>query len=313
MGEAIAGGAGESPAPPVEVVPVRHLGRLVAAVVCLVLFALLLWSLWINKEIDRGTVGRYLFGAPMRHGAVVTIKLTILAMAIGTAGAILLAVMRLSPNRVLNAISWSFIWFFRGTPLVVQLVFWGYLGSLYRGLAFGIPGDAALQVHLASTNGVVTPFVAALLGLGLNEAAYAAEIVRAGMLSVDQGQSEAALSIGMTRVQSLRRIVLPQAMRLIIPPMGNETITMLKSTGLVFVIGGSADIFTTVQNIYGQNFRTIPLLVVASLWYLALTSVLSVGQSFLEQRFSRGQRDNRSFRELRRERKRLRNAIGGRR
>lgn len=280
-------------APPLEVVPLRHTGRIVAAAVCLLLLGLLLWSLWINQAVDRATVGRYLFGAPIRHGAVVTIELTLLAMLIGTAGAVLLAVMRLSANRVLSTVSWSFIWFFRGTPLVVQLVFWGYLGSLYRGLAFGIPGNSGLQVHVADTNSLVTPFVAALLGLGLNEAAYAAEIVRAGILSVETGQTEAALSLGMTRMQTMRRIVLPQAMRLIIPPMGNETITMLKSTGLVFVIGGSADIFTTVQNIYGQNFLTIPLLIVASLWYLALTSVLSLGQYFLERRFSRGHRDAR--------------------
>lgn len=281
-----------------EVVPLKHRGRLVAAAVCLVLLALLLWSLWINQAVDRSTVTRYLFGAPIRHGAVVTMELTALAMVIGTVGAVVLAVMRLSANRVLSTVSWSFIWFFRGTPLVVQLVFWGYLGSLYRGLAFGVPGHPSLQLQLAGTNAVVTPFVAALLGLGLNEAAYAAEIVRAGILSVDTGQSEAAISIGMTRPQLLRRIVLPQAMRLIIPPMGNETITMLKSTGLVFVIGGSADIFTTVQNIYGQNFLTIPLLIVASLWYLALTSVLSVGQYFLERRFSRGHRETAAARRL---------------
>lgn len=289
-------------AEPLEVVPIRHTGRLVAAAACLLLLVLLLWSLWINQGVDRATVGRYLFGAPIRHGVWVTIELTALAMLIGTAGAVLLAVMRLADNRVLSTVSWAFIWFFRGTPLVVQLVFWGYLGSLYRGLGFGIPGDSALQLHLAGTNQVVTPFVAALLGLGLNEAAYAAEIVRAGILSVDSGQAEAALSLGMTRIQTTRRIVLPQAMRLIIPPMGNETITMLKSTGLVFVIGGSADLFTTVQNIYGQNFLTIPLLIVASLWYLALTSVLSAGQYFLERRFSRGHSDSHSSRDRTRRR-----------
>lgn len=283
--------AGDARDDQLVVVPRRRVGRWLAAAVAAGLVSLLLWSLWINRGIERETVGQFLFSAPIRRGVVVTIELTILAMLIGVVGALLLAVMRLSSSPVLAWISWSFTWFFRGTPLVVQLVFWGYLGSMYRDLGFGIPGDPSLQLHIASTNSVITPFVAALLGLGLNEAAYASEIVRAGVISVDTGQREAALSLGMTSGQTMRRIVLPQAMRLIIPPMGNETVTMLKSTGLVFVIGGSADLFATTQNIYGQTFQTIPLLVVASLWYLALTSVLSVGQHLLERRFSRGHID----------------------
>lgn len=271
-----------------RVIPVRHTGRWLSAAVVFVLLVLMVWSLSINKAVDIGRVRHYLLSAPIRDGAVVTVELTVLAMLIGIGGGILFAVMRLSPNPVLSWVSWLFTWFFRGTPLVVQLVFWGYLGSLYSGLGFGIPGDPSLQIRFGATNQLITPFVAALLGLGLNEAAYASEIVRAGILSVDEGQSEAASALGMTRAQTMRRIVLPQAMRTIIPPMGNETLTMLKSTGLVFVIGGSVDLFATAQNIYGQNFQTIPLLIVASLWYLALTSVLSVGQHFLERRFSRG-------------------------
>lgn len=286
-----------------SVVPVRHRGQRILAVAVVVLGSLALWSLWINPTVERSVVARYLFSGEILRGVGVTVQLTVIGMLLGVAVGIVLALMRLSHNRILTAIAWGFAWFFRGTPLVVQLVFWGYLGALYQSISLGIPGQPELQVYLGTTNALVGPLVAAMLGLGLNEGAYASEIVRAGILAVDPGQTEAAKSLGMTKGQTMRRIVLPQAMRVIIPPMGNETITMLKSTGLVFVIGGSADLFATAQTIYGQTYETIPLLIVASLWYLALTSVLSVGQYFLERRFSRGQRNRPAGRQR---------AVGGR-
>jgi polar amino acid transport system permease protein len=193
--------------------------------------------------------------------------------------------MRLSPNPVLAGTSWVYTWFFRGTPVLVQLIFWGFIAQLYPRLSIGIPFGP--EFVGADSNKVIGIFTAAVLGLGLNEAAYMAEIVRAGLLSVDEGQTEAASALGMRRMQTMRRIVLPQAMRVIIPPTGNETISMLKTTSLVTIIG-VADLLGAAQLIYGSNFKQIPLLVVASLWYLLITSVLSIGQYYLERRFARG-------------------------
>jgi polar amino acid transport system permease protein len=209
----------------------------------------------------------------------------VLSMAIGVVGGVLLAVMRLSPNPVLAGAAAVYIWLFRGTPLITQLIFWNFLASLYPRLGLGIPfGPTFVSVD---TNTVISVFTAALLGLGLNEAAYMAEIVRGGIQSVDHGQSEAAGALGLSRIQTLRRIVLPQAMRVIVPPTGNETIAMLKTTSLVVVIA-YFELTVAVQTIYSRTFQTIPLLIVAALWYLALTSVLSVGQMFIERRFGRG-------------------------
>jgi polar amino acid transport system permease protein len=193
--------------------------------------------------------------------------------------------MRLSPNPLLSGSSYVYIWLFRGTPVLVQLVFWGFLGLLWQRLSIGVPFGPAFWS--ADTNTLVPTFTAALLGLGLNEAAYMAEIVRAGIQSVDEGQSEAAQALGMSRGQTMRRIVLPQAMRVIIPPTGNETISMLKTTSLVTVIS-LEELFRAGQNIYSHNFRNIPLLVVVSLWYLFLTSILTIGQYYLERHYARG-------------------------
>jgi len=186
---------------------------------------------------------------------------------------------------VLAGTAGGYIWLFRGTPLITQLIFWNFLASLYPRLGLGIPfGPTFVSVD---TNAVISVFTAALLGLGLNEAAYMAEIVRGGIQSVDGGQSEAAGALGLSRGQTLRRIVLPQAMRVIVPPTGNETISMLKTSSLVSVIALN-DLLYTAQSIYGINYQVIPLLVVASLWYLIVVSVLSVGQSFVERRYGRG-------------------------
>jgi polar amino acid transport system permease protein len=214
-----------------------------------------------------------------------TLILTLLSMVIGIVGGIALAVMRLSPNPVLSSVAGVYIWLFRGTPLIAQLLFWNFLAALYPRLSLGVPfGPEFISFD---TNQLINQFTACLLGLGLNEAAYMAEIVRGGLVSVDEGQSEAAGALGMSRTQTLRRIVLPQAMRVIIPPTGNETISMLKTTSLVVVIG-YFELLTSVQRIYSTNFQTIPLLIVAAAWYLALTSILSIGQGYIERHFGRG-------------------------
>jgi polar amino acid transport system permease protein len=278
-----------------KVVPVRHPWRWVASAVTLVLLAMLVNTL-LFSHVERGgtregryqwaVVGKYLFYAPVLRGVVVTLELTAIAMAVGIVLGVVLAVMRLSRNRLLSGTAWIYIWFFRGTPVLVQLTFW-YVGIsyLYPQLTFGIPFGPALQS--ANANVLVTSFVAGALGLSLNEGAYMAEIVRAGIISVSEGQSEAAQSLGMTRALTLRTIVLPQAMRIIIPPTGNETISMLKTTSLVYAIAG-ADLFTATQNISNTTYQIVPLLTVASLWYLFFTSVLTVGQYYVERYYARG-------------------------
>jgi polar amino acid transport system permease protein len=278
----------ESDSPPPEelrVVPVRHPGRWVAVVVIAVLLAMLVHSLVTNPRWEWDFVQGYFTYPAILRGIVVTLELTALAMVIGVALGIVLAVMRLSPNPVVAGSSWVYTWFFRGTPVLVQLIFWAFIAQLYPRLSIGIPFGP--EFVGADANKVIPVFTAAVLGLGLNEGAYMAEIVRAGLLSVDEGQTEAASALGMRRMQTMRRIVLPQAMRVIIPPTGNETISMLKTTSLVTIIG-VADLLGAAQLIYGSNFKQIPLLVVASLWYLLVTSILSIGQYYLERRFARG-------------------------
>lgn len=242
-------------------------------------------SVITNDGFRWPVVWQYLFSQPVLNGLGNTLLLTVLSMVIGIVGGIVLAVMRLSPNPILAAVAAVYIWIFRGTPLIAQLLFWNFLAALYPRLSLGIPFGPEFVSF--DTNQLITQFAAALLGLGLNEAAYMAEIVRGGIQSVEHGQTEAAGALGMSRAQTLRRIVLPQAMRVIIPPTGNETISMLKTTSLVVVIG-YFELLTSVQRIYSANFQTIPLLIVAALWYLALTSVLSIGQGFIERRYGRG-------------------------
>jgi polar amino acid transport system permease protein len=278
-----------------KAVPVRHPGRWVAGVVILVLLAMLANTL-LFSHVDRGgtregryqwaVVWQYLFDKPVLKGIVVTLELTVIAMAAGIILGIILAVMRLSPNRLLSGTAWIYIWFFRGTPVFVQLFFW-YVGIsyLYPQLTLGIPFGPAF--YTVNANVVITSFVAGCLGLGLNEGAYMAEIVRAGIIAVDEGQTEAAQSLGMSKTQTLRRIVLPQAMRIIIPPTGNETISMLKTTSLVYAIAVT-ELFTATQNISNTNYEVVPLLVVASLWYLFFTSILTVGQYYVERYYARG-------------------------
>jgi polar amino acid transport system permease protein len=271
----------------IRAVPVRHRGRWVAAALVLVLGVAVVRSIATNPRFEWEVVGEYLFDERILEGLRVTLELTVIAMAIGIVLGVALAVMRLSPNPLVSGASWLYIWFFRGTPVLVQLLFWYNVAALYPKIGIGIPFGPAF-VH-ADANALITPFTAAILGLGLNEGAYMAEIVRAGIISVEEGQSDAARSLGMTRLQTMRRIVLPQAMRVIIPPTGNETISMLKTSSLVSVIA-VADLLYAAQNIYSVNFKTIQLLIVASIWYLVCTSILYVGQFYLERHYGRGAR-----------------------
>jgi len=283
------------PSGPHKTVPVRHPGRWVASGVILVLVAMLVNTLFFSGVVRGGVeegrfqwpiVWKYLFVTPVLKGIVVTLELTVVAMVVGIVLGVVLAVMRLSPNRLLSGSAWIYIWFFRGTPVLVQLTFW-YVGItyLYPTLTLGIPFGPAF--YTVNANSLVTTFIAAALGLSLNEGAYMAEIVRAGIISVDEGQTEAAQSLGMRKSQTLRRIVIPQAMRIIIPPTGNETISMLKTTSLVIVIAG-ADLFAATQNIANTTYQIVPLLMVASLWYLFFTSVMTIGQFYVERYYARG-------------------------
>jgi polar amino acid transport system permease protein len=280
--------AGQAAATDDDVVakPLRHPGRWVSAAVLLVLLSALFSSLWGNPNIDHPSVAEFVFDERVLSGVVLTIVLTALSMAMATVLGILLAVMRLSTNPVLRVLSWSYVWFFRGTPLLVQVVFWGYLGLLYTELSLGIP-FTSIEFVSADTNVIVTAFVAGLLALGLNEAAYASEIIRAGLVSVDHGHVEAAYSLGMSPTYTLRRIVLPQAMRVIIPPMGNETISMLKNTALLQLIAVH-ELYTQATLISARNLRQVELLIVACIWYLVMTSALAIPQYYLERKFGRG-------------------------
>jgi polar amino acid transport system permease protein len=269
----------------IKAVPVPHPGRWIAGAIVVVLAVALVRSVATNPRFEWGLVGKYLTSDSVLHGLFVTLELTAVAMAIGIALGVVLAVMRLSANPLVAGASWLYIWFFRGTPVLVQLLFWNFIGALYPRISIGIPFGPAL-FH-ADANTLITPFVAAILGLGLNEAAYMAEIVRAGMISVDEGQTRAAHALGMTRFLTLRRIVLPQAMRVIIPPTGNETISMLKTTSLVSVIA-LTELLYSVQLIYATSYQQIPLLLVACTWYLVFTTILSIGQFYIERHFGRG-------------------------
>lgn len=264
---------------PINAVPVRRPGRWIAAAAVAVLAIVVVRSVATNPRFQWDVVGEMLFSERILHGLVLTLELTAIAMVAGVALGIVVAVARMSPNKLIAGAGGFYVWLFRGTPVLVQLLFWSFISALYPTIDLG-------PIH-TDANVLITPFLAAVLGLALNEAAYMAEIVRAGIVSVPEGQSEAASALGMSRLQTLRRIVLPQAMRVIVPPTGNETISMLKTTSLVSVIA-SSDLLYSAQLIYAQNFKQIPLLIVVCIWYLAITTLLSLGQAVLERRYGRG-------------------------
>jgi len=276
----------------IKAVPVRHPGRWVAAIVVGAIAAYILYTVVTAIQNDHtaqgsgwAAVGHYLFNTLIFKGILVTLELTVLAMAVGIVLGVILAVMRLSPNPVMSWVSWLYIWFFRGTPVLVQIFFWFNLNLVLKSIDIGIP-FTSFWLH-ANTNTLIPPFMAALLGLGFNEAAYMAEIVRAGIISVEHGQTEAAQALGMNRGLVMRRIVLPQAMRVIIPPTGNETISMLKTTSLAFT-ASVTELFTRQQQIATATYDVLELLIVASIWYLVMTSILTVGQYYIERHFARG-------------------------
>ena len=280
------GRAAEAPDRPVrKTVPLRHPGRWVAVALIALVFASFVHSASANPNYQWSVVWHYLFSAPILAGLSHTVELTVVAMTIGVALGVVFAVMRLSPNPVISKAAAVYIWMFRGIPVLVQLLFWYFLSALFPHLSLGIPFGPDLVA--INTNRVITQLTAAILGLGLSEAAYMAEIVRSGILSVPPGQTEAAKSLGMSGMLTMRRIVLPQALRIIIPPTGNETIGMLKNTSMVIVIAYT-DLLTSASLIYARTYETIPLLIVACIWYLAVTTVLMVLQSGIERRFGRG-------------------------
>lgn len=276
--------AGPEDTPPagpeaIKAIPVRHYGRYVSAVIAIALLVSVVYA-FSQGKINWGAIPDYFFDQRIIDGVLKTLLLTVLSMLIGVVGGVLLAVMRLSKNPVTSSIAWFYIWFFRGTPVLVQLVVWFNLGLVFTYINLG-------PIYKDYWSSFMTPLLTALLGLGLNEAAYMAEICRAGLLSVDEGQTEASHALGMSHSKTLRRIVIPQAMRVIVPPTGNEVINMLKTTSLVAVIQYS-ELFRVAQDIGQTSGAPAEMLFLAAAWYLLLTSVFSVGQYYLERYYARG-------------------------
>jgi len=266
--------------------PWRGVLRRIPPMLVLALALLAAYGLITSPTMHWDVVGQYFTSRLVLEGLVRTIYLTAAAMGMGIVLGVILALMRMSGSVTLTVFASSFIWLFRGTPLLVQIIFWYNLASFIPRLTLGVPFGGP---ELASwdVNSIITPLFAALLALGLNEGAYMSEIVRAGIASVEGGQMEAALVLGMRKGQAMRRIILPQAVRIIIPPTGNQAIGMLKGTSLVSVIS-TPELLYSVQQIYSQNYLPIPLLVVASIWYLILTTILSINQYYLERHYAKG-------------------------
>jgi polar amino acid transport system permease protein len=273
------------PAEELTVVPARHPWRWAATAVVAVLLAMAINALVTNAAWDWPTVGQFLFAPSILRSVVLTLQLTVLGIVVGFALGTVLAVMRMSPNPLLRSVSWTYIWIFRSVPLILQLLFWYNLALLYRTIGLGVPfGPTFVEF---GTMDLVSPVMAAVLGLALHQAAYAAEVVRAGFLAVDPGQLEAAAALGIPKLRQFRRIQLPQAMRTIIPTAGNELIGLVKGTSVVYIMALS-ELFYQVQVIYTRNGRVIPLLLVAAIWYLALTTVMSIAQFYVERHYARG-------------------------
>ena len=265
----------------------RNIGRWLAWGLTLLVAADLAWIMANNKGFEWHVVAQWFTGASILRGLSVTLGLTVVAMILGTLLGLVVAVGRLSDNALSRRLAGMFIWVFRGTPLMVQLIFWYNLSTLFPTLSLAIPFGPELVSW--TTNDLITPLTAAIIGLSLNEAAYMAEIIRAGLISVDSQQSETAQAFGMTRGRTLRRIVIPQAMRAIVPPTGNQLISMIKATSLVSVIA-MGDLLYSVQMVYNRTFEVIPLLMVAVWWYLLIASILNVGQSAIERYYARGEK-----------------------
>ncbi|NMN01866.1 amino acid ABC transporter permease [Bifidobacterium panos] len=271
----------------IEALPVRHTGPLIAGAIVALLVAMLIRELVTNPRLDWPTVWKYLFNENVLEGIRYTLELTVISMVVAIILSVILAIMRKSLNPVLRGVSWFFIWFFRGTPVYTQLVFWGLFAVLIPKIGLGIP-FTSVEFWSIDSSQVINAFNAAWIGLALNEAAYLSEIVRAGIDAVDPGQTEAAKALGMSRMLIMRRIILPQAMRIIIPPTGNETIGMLKTTSLVLAVPFTLELQFATNAIANRIYKPIPLLIVACLWYLLITSVLMVIQTQLEKHYGKG-------------------------
>lgn len=278
--------AGRTDAPPpgaapetIKAVPVRHYGRWISAVVVLGLLALI-GKAFSEADIRYQSVPDFLTDGSIVTGLFKTVWITVLAMVVGLVLGIVLAVMRLSKNPVTSSVAWGYIWFFRGTPVYVQLLLWFNLALVFPIINLGFYKD--------EMSDFMTPFMAALLGLGLNEAAYMSEIVRAGIQSVDEGQSEASHALGMSHGKTLRRVVLPQAMRVIVPPTGNEFLNMLKTSSLAAAACQYPELLRAAQNIGNTTGAVVEMLLLAVVWYLVLTSIFSIGQYYLERHYAKG-------------------------
>jgi len=291
----------------IKAVPVRHPGRWVMIAVLAILAAMFIHLLVTNDRFRWSFIFLHyqdgkrgvMFTEPVLDGLRGTILLTITSMVIGIVLGVIIAIMRLSPNRILSSVAWVYTWFFRAAPRLVLAVLFGNLNILWTRVGFGLPFDQQIgklfgiddlnaQFYSIKASDLLAGFVAGMLALGLSEAAYMAEIVRAGIQSIDTGQSEAAVALGMSRGQVLRRIVLPQAMRVIVPPTGNEVIAMVKDTSLVAFVPVTGELFFQLNQISARTFVVLPVLVAALIWYLFLCSILMIGQYFVERHFSRG-------------------------
>ncbi|MET9364548.1 amino acid ABC transporter permease [Streptomyces sp. NPDC006632] len=289
-GAAVLGGGREAPPAPddpasLRVVPARHYARWVAAAAVTVLAAQFVHGLSANPVWEWGVFRDYVLSDTIVQAVWVTLQLTAYATVLGFVLGTVLAFMRLSRSPVLQTVAWTYIWIFRSIPMIVQLVFWFNLSALYEQLGVGVPFGPVLWS--VDSNSIIGTMGAAVIGLTLHQGAYAAEIVRGGVIAVDHGQLEAAAALGIPRLRQIRRIVLPQAMRAILPTAGNEIIGLLKGTSVVYVMA-IGELFYQVQVVYGRNGRVIPLLLVATAWYVMLTSLLSVVQYYVERRYARG-------------------------
>lgn len=270
----------------IQAIKLRHPWRNVFAVVLVIVVALFAYDAAFNRPtFDWPTVGKYVFDVRVFEALGYTLQLTVYSMVIAIVLGVAIAVMRQSPNPVVKSVAWVYLWIFRGTPVYVQLTFWGLIGTIYQKIEIGLPGQPWI---VFKPQEMLSLFFLAVIGLALNEAAYMAEIVRAGLLAVDKGQEEAATALGLGWWHTMSQVILPQAMRVIIPPTGNEVISMLKTTSLVTAVPFTLELFTRTHDIGLKGYTPVPLLIVASIWYLVATSILMIGQYYLEKHFAKG-------------------------
>lgn len=265
------------------IVPRRYPGRWIAAGVLSCVLLALAYTITTNPRFGWPVVWHYLFSPPILSGLALTLELTLITTIVSLAAGTILALMRMSANPVLNTTAAGYIWLFRSVPLLVQIIFFYNIAALYPHISLGIPFGPTFVT--TNANAIVTPFVAALLGLGFNESAYTAETVRGGILSVNRGQWDAAKAVGFSPAQTIRVVILPQALKVFLPPFGNQVVNLLKLTSLVSIVA-LADLLYSAQIIYSRTFQTIPLLIVASIWYLIVVSILSYAQGLMERRLS---------------------------